>query len=463
MDFSPLISAHRVHVHILGIAGSFMAGLARIAQECGHRVTGSDAAPRPPMSVQLEQAGIPVTEGNGAEQLDEAPDCIIVGNVQTRGMPVVERMLELRMRYESGPQWLHDQVLRGRRVLAVAGTHGKTTTCAMVDHILRCAGSEPGCLIGGVPHDTGHSARLGAGEWFVVEADEYDSAFFDKRSKFVHYAPELLVLNNLEFDHADIFEDLAAIEQQFHHLVRTVPGDGRILCRAGDPALERVLRRGCWTPVETFGDSVDCDWRACVRPGHPLEVEHAGERSSASGFHPFGTHNALNATAAVAAAFHAGVPPQDALEALASFGGVARRLSRVADLGDGGALYDDFAHHPTEIHASIQAVRERHPHSRVLAIVDPASNSMRMGVHRAQLAEVLSGADIAWVATAEDLSWVGSSWEGAGRCHLVQAGEIPVQVADAACPGDVVLVMSNRSGSELHRHIGKLLRDVRDT
>ena len=442
-----------MHIHILGIAGSFMSGLARIAQECGHRVTGADAALHPPASAQLEAAGIVATEGYGAEQLRPPPDCVVVGNALSRGVEAVERMLDDRLPYTSGPQWLRAHVLRERTVLAVAGTHGKTTTSAMLEHILRAHGAQPGCLLGGVPEDGGCAARLGEAPWFVLEADEYDTAFFDKRSKFVHYAPDILVLNNLEFDHADIFADLAAIERQFHHLVRTVPGGGRILVRAGDAALERVLARGCWTKVETFGADAGCDWRLDWAPGAALAVEHRGRRYAAD-YAPLGAHNAHNAAAAVAAAHHAGVDPAAALDALASFRGVHRRLSRLHADAHGGALYDDFAHHPTEIRASIEAVRARH--ARVLAVVDPASNSMRMGVHRRALAAALAGADLAWVLDCADAPWADAAWADAGAVRLAQDAALPAQLLAQRRPGDAMLVMSNRPGSRLGARIRAL-------
>ena len=440
-----------MHLHILGVAGSFMAGVARIARERGHRVTGSDAALHPPMSGQLAAAGIDCRRGYDWAHLQPAPDCVLVGNVLRRGEPVIERLLDSPLPFASGPQWLREHVLRGRRVLAVAGTHGKTTTAAMLEHILRVAGRGPGCLIGGVPAASGCCARAGSGEDFVIEADEYDTAFFDKRSKFVHYAPRILILNNLEFDHADIFDDLAAIERQFHHLLRTVPSSGRILCRAGDARLARVLGRGCWTPVETFGDAADCGWRAGGRPGGPLEVAHAGAVYAAPAYRPFGRHNALNATAAVAAAHHAGVAVEDALAALGSFRGVLRRLSLRAERPGGGFLYDDFAHHPTEIRASIAAVRERHPDCRVLAVAEPASNSMRAGAHRDGLAEALGRADRGWLYAPDELAWDADAWARPHpRLAVARApAALLAELAGAADAASVVLVMSNRPGADL--------------
>ena len=444
-----------MHLHILGVAGSFMAGVARIAKESGHRVTGSDAGLHPPMSGQLEAAGIDCRRGYDWAHLESAPDCVLVGNVLRRGEPVIERLLDSPLSFTSGPQWLREHVLRGRWVLAVAGTHGKTTTAAMLEHILRVAGSDPGCLIGGVPAASGCCARAGSAPHFVIEADEYDTAFFDKRSKFVHYAPRTLILNNLEFDHADIFDDLAAIERQFHHLLRTVPSSGRILCRAGDARLSRVLERGCWTPVETFGETAECDWQAGGRPGGPLEVARAGETFVAPEYRPFGRHNALNATAAVAAAHHAGVGIGAALAALGSFRGVLRRLSLQAERPDGALLYDDFAHHPTEIRAGIEAVRERHPDCRVLAVAEPASNSMRAGAHRDGLAEALDRADRGWLYVAEPLAWDADAWARPHpRLGVARAPEaLLAELAGAADADSVVLVMSNRPGADLCERI----------
>ena len=426
-----------------------MAGLARIAAESGHRVTGSDAALHPPMSTQLQEAGIECCIGDDPAQLEPPPDCVVVGNVMTRGRPVVEALLNRSIPYASGPQWLGEHVLRERHVLAVAGTHGKTTASAMLAHILGEAGLEPGYLIGGVPAGTRRSAQAGRGPHFVIEADEYDTAFFDKRSKFVHYRPRTLILNNLEYDHADIFDDLEAIRRQFHHLLRTVPSDGRILCRADDPHLKQVLEMGCWTPVETFGFGEDCDWSCRWRPGEELAVRHGGRECRASGHRPVGAHNALNATAAVAAAAHVGVPMEAALEVLASFAGVLRRLNRHAlARGDGElCLYDDFAHHPTEIRASIQAVQEQHPGQAVLA-----------GAHRDGLEEALHDAAQSILCVPQDLQWDAQAW--AKSRAGVQATEgfeaLAEQVAAAwrtLSEGDsgaaVVLVMSNRPGSDV--------------
>jgi UDP-N-acetylmuramate: L-alanyl-gamma-D-glutamyl-meso-diaminopimelate ligase len=422
-----------VHLHILGICGTFMAGIAAIAREAGHRVTGSDAAAWPPMSTQLEALGITVMRGYEPKHLDPAPDVVIVGNVVTRGNAAIEHVLDAGLRYVSGPQWLAENVLRGRHVLAVAGTHGKTTTASLLAWLLEHAGLEPGFLIGGVPQDFGVSARLGKGRHFVVEADEYDTAFFDKRSKFVHYGPRTLILNNLEFDHADIFPDLASIERQFHHLVRTVPKSGRIVVNARDEALKRVLGMGCWSEVERFDEST------------------LGEFASPLA----GTHNRLNAVAAIRAAAHVGVPVAKALEGLARFRNVKRRLELSGEAG-GVKVYDDFAHHPTAIEVTIAALKAQ-PGGRVLAVLEPRSNTMRMGAVAAALAGSLARADHAFVLARPDLKWDARAVLGAlgGKLTVRDALEpLVADIAGAARPGDRVLVMSNGDFGGIH---GKLL------
>lgn len=432
-----------------------MAGLARIASEYGHRVTGSDAELYPPMSTQLKQAGVECRVGYEWSHLEPPPDCVVVGNVMSRGHVIVEQLLNSSIPYVSGPQWLRDHLLRERWVLAVAGTHGKTTTSAMLAHILIEAGKSPGYLIGGVAARTQKSAQAGQPPYFVIEADEYDTAFFDKRSKFVHYRPRTLVLTNLEYDHADIFDDLEAIQRQFHHLLRTVPGEGRILCRADDPNLQKVLDMGCWTPVETFGFEEGSDWRCQWEPGQELMIQHDGVTYVARGHQPLGMHNALNATAAVAAAVHAGIAAQMATDSLASFEGVLRRLTRCPTRNGGVYLYDDFAHHPTEIRASIAAVKGRHPDQAILAVVEPASNSMRLGVHRDSLAEALKEADGNWLHVSQEMQWDVAEW---GQAHgpvsvTTDLATLEAQLCEQLVSGGVVLVMSNRAGSDICRHL----------
>ena len=436
-----------------------MAGIARIASECGHRVTGSDAALYPPMSTQLEQAGVECRVGYEWAHLQPPPDCVLVGNIMSRGHAVVEQLLNSAIPYVSGPQWLRDHLLRERWVLAVAGTHGKTTTSAMLAHILIETNQSPGYLIGGVAARTQKSAQAGQPPYFVIEADEYDTAFFDKRSKFVHYRPRTLILTNLEYDHADIFDDLESIQRQFHHLLRTVPGNGRILYRAGDPNLQEVLEMGCWTPVETFGFEEESDWRCHWQSGGELTICYGGTSYLAQGHQPLGMHNALNATAAVAAAVHAGVPIQTAVDSLASFEGVLRRLTRRPTRHDGICLYDDFAHHPTEIRASIEAVRGQHPDQPVLAVVEPASNSMRLGVHRDSLAEALRGADRNWLHVSQEMQWDAGEWE---RTHegvnvTTDLATLEAQIREQLVPGSIILVMSNRAGSDICRHLESCL------
>ncbi len=422
-----------MHVHILGICGTFMAGIAAIAREAGHRVTGSDSAAWPPMSTQLEALGIAVMSGYDPKHLQPAPDVVIVGNVITRGNPAIEHVLDTGLRFVSGPQWLAEHVLAGKHVLAVAGTHGKTTTASLLAWLLEAAGLNPGFLIGGVPQNFGVSARLGAGKHFVVEADEYDTAFFDKRSKFVHYGARTLVLNNLEFDHADIFPDLAAIERQFHHLVRTVPKSGRIIVNGRDEALKRVLAMGCWSDVERF------DERTLGEFASPMA----------------GAHNRLNAIAAVRAATHVGVPVEKSLEALAKFRNAKRRLELVGE-ARGVKVYDDFAHHPTAIQVTVDALRAQGG-GRVLAVLEPRSNTMRLGTMAVALTDSLLGADHSYVYARPDLHWDAHTVLGGLGERLTVRDAVEPLVADivrAARPGDRVLVMTNGDFGGIH---GKLL------
>ena len=439
-----------MHVHVLGICGSFMGGLARLAAARGDRVTGADSGVYPPMSEQLEAAGIELVEGWDPAQLTPAPDLIVVGNALSRGNPAVEAVLERDLPYTSGPAWLREYLLRDRHVVAVAGTHGKTTTASMIAHILAVTGFEPGFLIGGVPSGFGVSARLGEGLPFVVEADEYDSAFFDKRSKFVHYGPRTLVLNNLEFDHADIFEDLAAIQRQFHHLIRTVPGNGRILIHADDTALEAVLDRGCWTPVERFAPDADAggaDW--CT-----TGVTDDGSRFDVSGPHGvggrvewslLGRHNVANGLAAVAGARHAGADAGAACAALSAFSGVRRRLE-VCGTPNGITVYDDFAHHPTAIATTLSGLRARVGGARILAALDLASNSMRMGIHRAGLAAALGAADRVYLLASRPLDWDPRTLteDNRGRVTMFESpAALGACIGAEAAPGDHVVLMSN--------------------
>jgi len=441
------------HLHILGICGTFMGGIAVLAQAAGYRVTGCDANVYPPMSEQLGALGIELIQGYGAEQLALAPDVWVVGNVVTRGNPLMEAILERGERYVSGPQWLSEQMLYGRHVLAVAGTHGKTTTASMLAWILEQAGRSPGFLIGGVPLNFAVSARHSASEPFVIEADEYDTAFFDKRSKFVHYRAKTAILNNLEFDHADIFGDLADIERQFHHFVRLLPRSGLVIANGQEEALGRVLAKGCWTPVERLG--VAGGWEA----GAPDEeggfaVAWQGEPLGRVRWSQMGAYNRMNALAAIAAARHVGVEPAAAIGALAGFSGVRRRME-LRGRARGISVYDDFAHHPTAVRNSIEGLRRRVRGARILAVLEPRSNTMRLGVMKEALVESLAQADHAFVFDAR-LGWDASAVLRplGARAHCV--GELDALVSEIAAlaqPGDQVLVMSNGDFGGLHEKL----------
>jgi UDP-N-acetylmuramate: L-alanyl-gamma-D-glutamyl-meso-diaminopimelate ligase len=455
-----------MHVHVLGIGGTFMGGVAAIARAAGWRVTGCDRDMYPPMSTQLEALGIEVTAGFGAEQLALAPDVVVVGNVMTRGMPVIEALLEAGTPYVSGPEWLAREVLKDRWVLAVAGTHGKTTTSSLLAWILEHAGLAPGFLIGGVPANFGLSARLGSAPFFVIEADEYDTAFFDKRAKFVHYRPRTAVLNNLEFDHADIYADVGAIQRQFHHLVRIVPGGGRIVWNAADERLRETLAMGCWTPREGFARSAQTDalWSARAAPGAEdfsrFEVLEAGRPQGTVAWPLIGAHNVDNALAAIAAARHAGVPVAQAIEALGEFRGIARRMQLRGEVR-GVRVYDDFAHHPTAIATTVDGLRRRvGAAARIVAVLEPRSHTMRMGVHRDTLAPALAGADEVWLYSPPDLGWDAGAMLGAlgARGHAAgDVGTLARELARSVRAGDHVLVMSNGGFGGLH---GQLLAEL---
>ncbi len=387
-----------MHIHILGICGTFMGGIAALAKAAGHEVTGCDAGVYPPMSTQLRKLGIDIHEGFDADQLESPPDCVVVGNVVSRGFDVVESMLDRDIPYQSGPQWLAEHVLRGQHVFAVAGTHGKTTTASLLAWILEDAGLQPGFLIGGVPANFGVSARVGGGDFFVVEADEYDTAFFDKRAKFVHYRPRTLILNNLEYDHADIYKDLDAILWQFHQLLRTVPGSGRVILNAADENIARLIDMGCWTPSESFSLQAGADWQAGFVDAteRHIRMTDPRRRPAEARWQLGGSHNLENAVAAVAAARSAGVDFEQAVASLARFEGVKRRMERTATVGD-IAIYDDFAHHPTAIRRTITAMKRRYPGNRLVVAIEPRSNTMKLGVHNRELAESLEQADLVWM------------------------------------------------------------------
>ncbi len=436
-------------LQILGACGTFMGGLAQLAQAMGHTVTGVDQQVYPPMSEQLQQAGIRLLSGYREGHLDPEADQVIVGNALSRGNPMVEALLRRHQPYTSGPQWLGEQLLRQRQTLAVAGTHGKTTTSSLLAWILEQAGQQPGFLIGGVPENFSVSARLGKGAAFVIEADEYDTAFFDKRSKFVHYHPDIVVLNNLEFDHADIFADLAAIQRQFHHLVRIVPDNGLLLVNADDEALRQVLEMGCWTPVQRFGLNPEPqpDWLA--RPESPdgsrFSLHFRGEQWPVA-WSMTGLHNVSNATAAVAAAHAAGVPVEQAVAALESFAGVRRRMSCLLDADI--EVYEDFAHHPTAIRTTLEGLRARYRNRRILAILEPRSNSMRAGAHTPQIAPALTAADRVWLYTPPGVNWdpltVIDSLHQPGS-HAAHPEALIQALLEHTRPGDVLLFMSNGS------------------
>jgi UDP-N-acetylmuramate: L-alanyl-gamma-D-glutamyl-meso-diaminopimelate ligase len=444
-----------MHLHILGICGTFMGGLAALAREAGHRVTGCDANVYPPMSTQLEALGIELIEGFGAEQLEFKPDVFVIGNVVTRGerFPLMEAILDAGLPYVSGPQWLAEHVLQGRHVLAVAGTHGKTTTTSMLAWVLEHAGLKPGFLVGGVPQNFGVSARLGEGSTFVIEADEYDTAFFDKRSKFVHYRPRTAVLNNLEHDHADIFPDLAAIETQFHHLVRTVPATGRLVVNAREEALQRVIARGCWSEVQRFGAKKEEAGMLRAR-GEPqaFDVLRGSLKVARVEWNLIGEHNQLNALAAIAAAEHVGVSPEQAAAALSEFQNVRRRMELRGEV-NGIKVYDDFAHHPTAIRTTINGLRRRiAPADRILAIFEPRSNTMKLGTMKAQLPWALEEADLAF-CNQQGLTWDAKEALAPMARQAFVGTDVDALVAavvKAAKPGDHLLCMSNGGFGGIH-------------
>jgi UDP-N-acetylmuramate: L-alanyl-gamma-D-glutamyl-meso-diaminopimelate ligase len=462
-----------MHLHILGICGTFMGGLAALAREAGHRVTGCDANVYPPMSDQLRALGIELMEGYGADQLALRPDAFVVGNVVSRARladgrpryPLMEAILDDGARFSSGPQWLAENILLGRHVLAVAGTHGKTSTTAMLAWILECAGLQPGFLVGGLPMNFPVSARLGPpdhplpgmagrrGGLFVIEADEYDTAFFDKRSKFIHYRPRTLILNNLEFDHADIFDDLAAIERQFNHLLRTVPASGQVVVNGLDGNLRRVLQAGCWSEVRTFG-AVGDDFSA-DGPPEDFRLLARGEPVASLAWELGGVHNQLNALAAIAAAGHVGVPAAQAAAALAGFRNVRRRMERRGS-ANGITVYDDFAHHPTAIRTTIEGLRRQvGPGARILSVFEPRTNTMQLGAVKAQLAQSFDASDLAF-CHAQGLSWDPREALAALGQRLSVSQSIPELVAllqQAARPGDHVLCMSNGGFGGIHQKL----------
>ncbi|CAH0992417.1 UDP-N-acetylmuramate--L-alanyl-gamma-D-glutamyl-meso-2,6-diaminoheptandioate ligase [Sinobacterium norvegicum] len=445
-----------MHVHILGICGTFMGSLAVLAKQLGHTVTGSDANVYPPMSTQLEEQGISLIQGYDPSQLEPRPDVVVVGNAMSRGNPCVEYVLDNGLNYTSGPRWLLENVLRDKWVLAVSGTHGKTTTSAMLTWVLESAKMAPGFLIGGVPKDFPCSARLGDTPFFVIEADEYDSAFFDKRSKFVHYQPRTLIINNLEFDHADIFDDIAAIQRQFHHLVRTVPGNGLIISPSETPLVDEVITQGCWTPVQSFGEQGDWQAKLLCDDGSRFEVYFEGQAVGVVDWQMTGRHSVNNALATLAAARHVGVTPAIGVEALSSFAGVKRRMEKLAEV-DGVTIFDDFAHHPTAIETTLQGLRKQHPNSPITAIIEPRSNTMKLGVHQSKL---IASADL-----ADTVAWYQPDGQGWDLSALIGAGDKPKHsvynqtqlLIDALLPrlanGEQVVIMSNGGFEGIHQRL----------
>lgn len=444
-----------MHIHILGICGTFMGGIAALAKALGHKVTGSDANVYPPMSTQLASLGIAIHEGYDEQQFDPKPDVVIIGNALSRGNPAVEYVLENRLRYLSGPEWIRDNLLRDRWVLAVSGTHGKTTTASMLTWILEHAEMKPGFLVGGVLQNFNESARLGESDFFVIEADEYDSAFFDKRSKFIHYLPDTLILNNLEYDHADIFDDLAAIERQFHHMIRTVPRTGLILHPTEDDALQRVIAKGCWTPLQTMGDGGNWQYRMQQEDGSEFEVSLDGETVAHVTWQLIGEHNVKNAVMAMAAARHIGILPTTTAEALGKFINTKRRMEQRGAV-NGITVYDDFAHHPTAITTTLAGLRAKVGSQRIIAVLEPRSNTMKMGCHQQTLAESLTTADKRFLLQPAGIDW--------SLQQVMQAAQRDAQVADSvdalvnlivdeAQSGDHILVMSNGGFGGIHEKL----------
>ena len=439
-----------MHIHILGICGTFMGGIATIARQAGHKVTGCDANVYPPMSDQLAAQGIELIEGYATEQIRLKPDLWVVGNVVTRGTPLIEEILDSGGPYVSGPQWLAENILRKKWVLTVAGTHGKTSTSAMLAWILEAAGERPGFLIGGVPQNFGVSARLTDSEYFVIEADEYDTAFFDKRSKFIHYRPRTAILNNLEFDHADIFSDIASIERQFHHFVRIIPRSGLVVANRLDAAIERVLKLGCWTPIEYFDDGDG--WQAKALDAGGFRVSRAGEEFGTVSWDLPGDYNRSNGLAAIAAARHAGVDPTAACAALGRFLSVKRRME-LRGVAAEVAVYDDFAHHPTAIAATVAGLRRKVGPARILAVLEPRSNTMKLGVMKDALPGSLAQADLVYCYSS-NLTWDPAETLaplGAKATCYDDLDALVTAVIAAARPGDQIVVMSNGGFGGIHQ------------
>jgi len=443
------------HIHILGICGTFMGGIAILARELGFKVTGSDANVYPPMSIQLEESGIELIQGYDPSQLDPAPDLVVVGNAMSRGNPCVEFMLDRNIPYTSGPQWLLENLLKDRWVIALSGTHGKTTTASMVAWILEKNNQQPGFLIGGVPQCLGVSAKLGESPFFVVEADEYDSAFFDKRSKFVHYRPRTLVINNLEFDHADIFPDLAAIERQFHHLIRMVPSNGLVIAPTQTPSCERVLTMGCWSQQQTMGEDGDWSFQLINRDGSSFKIFYQSELVGQLDWELIGLHNVQNGMMAIAASRHVGLSPTQSIEALKTFVNAKRRLETKGKVNN-ITVYDDFAHHPTAIATTLEGLRANVGSQRIIAILEPRSNTMKQGVHQHTLLKSMSEADAIFLYQPDNVNWNMQSMVEEGSAATViesDLDELVKQIVAIALPTDHLLVMSNGSFGGIHHKL----------
>ena len=444
-----------MHIHILGICGTFMGGLALLARELGHTVSGSDANVYPPMSTQLQEQGITLMQGYEPEHLKPEPDIVVIGNALSRGNPAVEAVLEQGLRYTSGAQWLLDYVLQDRWVLAVAGTHGKTSTASLLAWLLEDNKLSPGFLIGGIPENFGVSARLGETPFFVVEADEYDTAFFDKRSKFVHYHPRTLILNNLEYDHADIFPDIEAIQTQFHHLLRTVPANGLVISHADDVYLDQTIEKGCWTPIEYFSGKQTKGWQAqpVTDDGLEFDVLLDSEKVASAKWSMLGEHNMQNALAAIAAARHVGVPAELSVESLSRFKGIKRRMEVRGVIND-ITVYDDFAHHPTAIQLTLDGLRKNVGNKKIIAILEPRSNTMKMGVHKETLAQSLTLADSVYLFQSDNLGWDMAAELNSDSVQVFSSTQAIIdKVLSEVKAGDHIVIMSNGGFEGIHQRI----------
>lgn len=450
-----------MHIHILGICGTFMGGLALLARELGHTVSGSDANVYPPMSTQLQEQGITLMQGYEPEHLKPEPDIVVIGNALSRGNPAVEAVLEQGLRYTSGAQWLLDYVLQDRWVLAVAGTHGKTSTASLLAWLLEDNKLSPGFLIGGIPANFGISARLGETPFFVVEADEYDTAFFDKRSKFVHYHPRTLILNNLEYDHADIFPNIEAIQTQFHHLLRTVPANGLVISHADDTYLDQTIEKGCWTPVEYFSGNQTKGWQAqpVTDDGLEFDVLLDSKKVASAKWSLLGEHNMQNALAAIAAARHVGVPAELSVESLSGFKGIKRRMEVRGVIND-ITVYDDFAHHPTAIQLTLDGLRKNVGDKKIIAILEPRSNTMKMGVHKETLAQSLSLADSVYLFQSDNLDWDLASALNSDSVQVFSSTQAIInKVLSEVKAGDHIVIMSNGGFEGIHQRLLDALKN----